>query len=184
MVHKVCFFEAWYVALGIYINYDPGLTLVYFTTRSNLVSDALTWTNTDSKSFNWKNPTVNDLSDRRFVSVWIFLFQGLIQGFIRYMTVILNLSSFLVPFSKSKPNSTRNIKGYEGWKIARIIRTRWPSRPYEMIPHSFKGSTEALAHHSDDEQRLTVTYNSINRQCQFINLTPFCTPFYRENVCR
>ena len=41
--------ETWHVALGtqklykIYINDDPGLTLTYFTARSNLVPYAFVW---------------------------------------------------------------------------------------------------------------------------------------------
>ena len=40
--------ETWYVALGAqvlpsYLNDDPGLTLTYFTGRSNLVPCAFAW---------------------------------------------------------------------------------------------------------------------------------------------
>ena len=40
--------ETWHVALGLqalqnYINDDPGLTLTYFTARSNLVPYAFVW---------------------------------------------------------------------------------------------------------------------------------------------
>ena len=41
-------FETWYVALSVQVqpklkNYDPGLTLTYFTPRSNLVTQAFVW---------------------------------------------------------------------------------------------------------------------------------------------
>ena len=35
--------ETWYVALGVQVNYDPGLTLTYFKARSNLVPYAFVW---------------------------------------------------------------------------------------------------------------------------------------------
>ena len=42
------FHETWYVALGTpahhsYSNYDPGVTLTYFTARSNMVTWAFLW---------------------------------------------------------------------------------------------------------------------------------------------
>ena len=36
----------------VYLNDDPGLTLTYFTTRSNLVAYAIEWEKTVTKSFN------------------------------------------------------------------------------------------------------------------------------------
>ena len=41
--------ETWYVALSMYVsttkvtNYDPGLTLTYFMSRSNLITQAFVW---------------------------------------------------------------------------------------------------------------------------------------------
>ena len=39
----------------IYINNDPGLTLTYFTTRSNWVAYTFEWGKTVTKSFNGEN---------------------------------------------------------------------------------------------------------------------------------
>ena len=36
----------------VYINDDPGMTLTYFTPRSNLATYAFEWENTVTKSFN------------------------------------------------------------------------------------------------------------------------------------
>ena len=45
---KAYHLETWHVALGLklyklYINDDPGLTLTYFTTRSNWVTCTFEW---------------------------------------------------------------------------------------------------------------------------------------------
>ena len=39
----------------VYLNDDPGLTLIYFTAMSNLVAHAFEWGKTVTKSFNGKN---------------------------------------------------------------------------------------------------------------------------------
>ena len=48
--------ETWYPTYGarvlsIYLNNDPGLTLTYFTARSNLVSNAFVWKKGKSMDF-------------------------------------------------------------------------------------------------------------------------------------
>ena len=47
----------------MYINDDPGLTLTYFTTRSNWVACTFEWRKTITKSFNGGNLAAKDYID-------------------------------------------------------------------------------------------------------------------------
>ena len=70
--------ETWHVALGIklykvYINDDPGLTLTYFTSRSNLVPYAFVWEKGKTMDFSETivvydlKLATDDLSDKKFL---------------------------------------------------------------------------------------------------------------------
>ena len=47
----------------VYINDDPGLTLTYFTARSNWVAYTFEWGKTVTKSFNGGNLAAKDYID-------------------------------------------------------------------------------------------------------------------------
>ena len=70
--------ETWYVALGTqalqsYINDDPGLTLTYFTARSNLVPYAFVWEKGKTMDFSETivvydlKLATDDRSDKKFL---------------------------------------------------------------------------------------------------------------------
>ena len=50
----------------VYINSDPGLTLTYFTARSNLVGVRLNWKNC-YKVIRWEKLAANDQINRKFI---------------------------------------------------------------------------------------------------------------------
>ena len=75
---KSCDLETWHVALGtklykVYINDDPGLTLTYFTARSNLVPYAFVWEKGKTMDFSETivvydlKLATDDRSDKKFL---------------------------------------------------------------------------------------------------------------------
>ena len=70
--------ETWYAASGLKYyqvcsNHDPGLTLTYFTTRSNLIIYAFVWEKGKTKDFSETivvydlKLTTDDRSDKKFL---------------------------------------------------------------------------------------------------------------------
>ena len=67
--------EIWHVALGtqVFINDDPGLTLTYFTARSNLVPYAFVWEKDKTMDFSETiavyhlKLATDDRSDKKFL---------------------------------------------------------------------------------------------------------------------